>query len=361
MCLITIIKLRRLLLMNPELHPLPSERVHERALWAQGIAQSLEHYDKSIKDLPADLRVHCKQADLSLTHISQTDINRLWTAAARLSKDDCFGLRMGQQHNCNTLSLLCLAAASSETLGDAIQRIIRFMPVFSSQVQLYSVEDDQYLTLYFQPKGAPHPMHMEALMSQCNRIWEALGIGKASLMLETRLTSEHDKSRSLCEAILGGTVRLGSKRQSVRIHRRLLSSRLPNADAFLRKRLDSSLEDMLSDLPNVDFAEQVKQRIRVLVSERTVSEELVSTPFNMSPRHLRRKLSETQTTYEKLLDEARMELAVRLIKEGKLNLGRIAFELGFLDPSSFTRAFRRWTGMSPTTFRSQFNQAALPS
>ncbi|MAB24428.1 MAG: hypothetical protein CMK78_08780 [Pseudomonadales bacterium] len=90
MCLITIIKLRRLLLMNPELHPLPSERVHERALWAQGIAQSLEHYDKSIKDLPADLRVHCKQADLSLTHISQTDINRLWTAAARLSKDDCF-------------------------------------------------------------------------------------------------------------------------------------------------------------------------------------------------------------------------------------------------------------------------------
>jgi AraC-like DNA-binding protein len=118
---------------------------------------------------------------------------------------------------------------------------------------------------------------------------------------------------------------------------------------------------MLSAVPNIDFAEQVKQRIRTLVAEREVSEDMVATPFNMSPRHLRRKLSETQTSYEKLLDEVRMELAIRLIQDGKLNLGRIAFELGFLDPSSFTRAFRRWTGMSPTNFRTQSRQAGSVS
>jgi AraC-like DNA-binding protein len=268
---------------------------------------------------------------------------------------------MGRHYQSNTLSLLALSAASSETLGEAIQRLIRFMPIFSSQVQLYSVEDDQYLTLYFQPRGNPHPLHMEAVMSQCNKIWEGLGIGRASLMLESRLTGEHERNRDLCETLLGNRVRLGAKRMSFRLNRSLLRTPLPNADAFLRKRLDASLEDMLSDLPNLDFAEQVKQRIRVLVSEREVSEELVATPFNMSPRHLRRKLSETRTTYEKLLDEVRMELAIRLIKEGKLNLGRIAFEPGFLDPSSFTRAFRRWTGMSPTSFRSQAKQSAVPS
>ncbi|UJJ31161.1 AraC family transcriptional regulator [Halopseudomonas maritima] len=335
--------------------------MNERCFWAQGIAQGLELYGKSLRDLPSDLRQHCKAADLSQNHISQSDINRLWNAAARLSQDDCFGLRMGRHYQSNTLSLLTLAAASSETLGDAIQRVIRFMPVFSSQVQLYSVEDDQYLTLYFQPRGNPHPLHMEAVMSQCNKIWEGLGIGKASLMLEARLLSDHERNRDMCESLLGNRVRLGAKRPSFRISRQLLRTPLPLADAFLRKRLDSSLEDMLSDLPNVDFAEQVKQRIRVLVAEREVSEELVATPFNMSPRHLRRKLSEVQTTYEKLLDEVRMELAMRLIREGKLNLGRIAFELGFLDPSSFTRAFRRWTGMSPTNFRSQGNQNAIPS
>ena len=337
--------------MNQILHPLPCERLQERAFWAQGIAQTLGQYGKSVRDLPADLRHHCTPADQSLTQITQTDVNRLWHAAARITEDECFGLKMGQTYCSNTLKVLGLAAVSSETVGDAVQRVLRYLPIFSTQVQLYSVEDDQYFTIYFEPRGTPHPLHVEAVVAQCAKIWESLENGQAPLVLETRLIGEHDRTRSYCESVFSGKVRLGAKRVAVRMSRAMLRNPLSTADAFLRKRLDASLEDMLGDLPNVNFAEQVKQRIRVLVSQREVSEELVATPFNMSPRHLRRKLSETQTTYEKLLDEVRMELAMRLIREGKLNLGRIAFELGFLDPSSFTRAFRRWTGMSPTAFK----------
>lgn len=344
--------------MNQALHPLPCTRLKERAFWAQGIGQSLAIYGKSINDLPQDLQHYCKPCDLSMAQISQTDMNRLWHAASKLAKDECFGLNMGKEYCSNTLKVLALAAVSSQTLGQAVQRIIRYLPVFSTQVQLYSVEDEQNLTIYFQPKGTPHPMHMEAVIAQCSKLWAALEPGHMPLVLETRLIDDHEKSRINCEDILGRRTRLGAKRLSVKLNRQLLNTPLPGADAFLLKRLDDSLEDMLSNMPNVDFAEQVKQRIRVLVSEREISEDLVATPFNMSPRHLRRKLSEAQTTYEKLLDEVRMELAIRLIQDGKLNLGRIAFELGFLDPSSFTRAFRRWTNMSPTAFREQFKQSA---
>lgn len=344
--------------MDQILHPLPCARLQERAFWAQGISQTLKEYGRSAADLPPALQNFCTPADLSMAQISQTDMNKLWHAAAALTNDDCFGLRMGEAYCSNTLKVLALAALSSETIGQGVKRVMRYFPVFSTQVQMYSVEDEQHLTVYFQPKGAPHPLHMEALVAQCHKIWQALDVGSMSLVLETRLIGDHDRSRSQCEKLFGKRLRLGAKRISVRLNRQMLSTPLPEADAFLRKRLDASLEDMLSDMPNVEFAEQVKQRIRILVAEREVSEELVATPFNMSPRHLRRKLSETQTTYEKLLDEVRMELAIRLIQDGKLNLGRIAFELGFLDPSSFTRAFRRWTGMSPTAFRGQFNKQA---
>ncbi|KKN98763.1 hypothetical protein LCGC14_0144430 [marine sediment metagenome] len=347
--------------MNQILHPLPCQRLQERAFWAQGIAQALEKIGKSVKDLPADLRHHCVSTDLSLAQISQTEMNRLWDAASKLASDDCFGLAMGHSYCSNTLKVLGLAAVSSETVGAALQRVLRYMPVFSTQVQLYSVEDEQYVTVYFEPRGTPHPFQMEAVVAQCSKIWEALENGQTPLVLETRLIGEHEKTRETCESILPGRVRLGVKRIAVRMNRQLMKNPLPSADAFLRKRLDASLEDMLGDLPNVEFAEQVKQRIRALVSEREVSEELVATPFNMSPRHLRRKLSETHTTYEKLLDEVRMELAMRLIQEGRLNLGRIAFELGFLDPSSFTRAFRRWTGMSPTAFKDKASGKSSPA
>lgn len=343
--------------MNQILYPLPCARLQERAFWAQGIGQTLKEYGKSVGDLPAELQAFCSPADLSMSKISQTDMNRLWHAAAQLSQDDCFGLKMGEVYCSNTLKVLALAAISSETVGQAVQRIIRYFPVFSTQVQIYSVEDEQHITVYFQPKGSPHPLHMEALVAHCRNIWQALETGTIPLVLETRLIADHEKTRSHCEQLFGKRVRLGAKRIAVRLNRQAMATALPSADAFLRKRLDASLEDMLNEMPNVDFAEQVKQRIRVLVAEREVSEELVATPFNMSPRHLRRKLSETKTTYEKLLDEVRMELAIRLIQDGKLNLGRIAFELGFLDPSSFTRAFRRWTNMSPTAFRDQFRQS----
>ena len=59
--------------MTPQNHALSSERVHERCFWAQGIAQGLELYGKTVRDLPADLRQHCKPSDLSQMHISQSD------------------------------------------------------------------------------------------------------------------------------------------------------------------------------------------------------------------------------------------------------------------------------------------------
>ncbi len=340
---------------------LACQRLQERTFWAQGIYKALSYCDKSPAQLPDHLKALTTRDNLTSARISQAQMNQLWDAAAELSDDPHFGLHMGQMTCGNTLKVLILAASSSPTAGDAILRIIRFFPVFSTQAHLYTTEDEQYLTLYLQPKGNPHALHMEALLSQCEKIWRAITPDKIPLVMETRLPQESDRNRSLYERALGCKVRTGSKRIAVRFNRQALKEPLASADDFLLRRLDSSLEDMLSELPNVDFAEQVKQRIRQLIGEREVNEELVAAPFNMSPRHLRRKLSAVQTTYERLLDEVRMEMAIRLIREARLSLGRIAFELGFLDPSSFTRAFRRWTGMSPTAFKDNAQKGRVAS
>ncbi|SDU10308.1 helix-turn-helix domain-containing protein [Halopseudomonas salegens] len=337
--------------MTQSTSPLACQRLQERAFWVQGIYKALSYCDKSPEQLPDHLQSLCSADNLTATKVSQAQMNQLWQAAMELTGDPHFGLHMGQMTCGNTLKVLILAASSSATAGDAIERIIHFFPIFSTQAQLYTTEDEQYLTLYLQPKGNPHAMHIEALISQCEKIWRAITPEKLPLVMETRLPQDSDRNRPLYEQALGCKVRTGSKRIAVRFNHQALREPLSSADDFLLRRLDTSLEDMLSELPNVDFAEQVKQRIRQLIGEREVNEELVAAPFNMSPRHLRRKLSAVQTTYERLLDEVRMEIAIRLIREARLSLGRIAYELGFLDPSSFTRAFRRWTGMSPTAFK----------
>ena len=71
--------------MTPQIQALSSERVNERCFWAQSIAQGLELYGKSLRDLPSDLRQHCKAADLSQNHISQTVTGRVLRLARRPS------------------------------------------------------------------------------------------------------------------------------------------------------------------------------------------------------------------------------------------------------------------------------------
>ncbi|MBL4835009.1 MAG: AraC family transcriptional regulator ligand-binding domain-containing protein [Pseudomonas sp.] len=128
--------------MNQILHPLPCTRLHERAFWAQGIGQTLtQQYGKSTTDMPEDLQAFFASTDLSSVQINQTDMNRLWHAAATLTGDDCFGLQVGRTFCSNTLKVLGLAAVSSPTVGDALQRVIRYFSVFSTQVHIPAHRD----------------------------------------------------------------------------------------------------------------------------------------------------------------------------------------------------------------------------
>ena len=71
----------------------------------------------------------------------------------------------------------------------------------------------------------------------------------------------------------------------------------------------------------------------------------------MSPRTLQRKLATRGTTFRRLLDAALRVRAERLLAESSLDIVEVAARMGFNDPGNFGRAFRRWTGSGPGTFR----------
>jgi AraC-like DNA-binding protein len=68
---------------------------------------------------------------------------------------------------------------------------------------------------------------------------------------------------------------------------------------------------------------------------------------------LQRALRSEGTSYRDLLEDTRRSLAEQYIAEQNYNLAQIAYLLGFADQSNFTRAFKRWTGMSPSEYRAQ--------
>ena len=79
--------------------------------------------------------------------------------------------------------------------------------------------------------------------------------------------------------------------------------------------------------------------------------------LHMSRRTLQRKLAEAETTYLKLVDDTRRDLALRYLEDPRRSITDITFTLGFSQQSAFTRAFKRWTGVAPSAFRAKSTTA----
>ena len=79
----------------------------------------------------------------------------------------------------------------------------------------------------------------------------------------------------------------------------------------------------------------------------------VAASQHVSPRTLIRRLKDSGTSFQAILDDVRLTLASDLLANSDLGVSRIAWRLGYQDPSNFSRAFRRWLGLSPRDFRDQ--------
>ena len=95
----------------------------------------------------------------------------------------------------------------------------------------------------------------------------------------------------------------------------------------------------------------VRQRLRESLGRRLPSIQEMARRLRLSPRTLQRRLSEEGTSFQQQLDAVREELARVYVQESKLPLGEVAYLLGYSELSTFLRAFRRWTGKTPSQFR----------
>ncbi|UAW99426.1 helix-turn-helix domain-containing protein [Halopseudomonas nanhaiensis] len=329
----------------------PVNRVRERAFWVPVMNQALRQYGRTLEasSLAHNL-VQVSQAQSGF--LDQASCSLIWSEAARLADDPFFGLRINRVFRPTPLNAIGLTTLASPDLATALKHLTRFFPIVSTQVKLELRIEDEFAFLHLHPLGEPHLHHMEAVMGYLGRLFEQLDHDNIELVLDAQLQRGGSELEE-CARLLGARTLTSGDEYRFTLPYTALGEPLATADSFLLPRFVEAMEDLLSNLPSNDLIDQVKRRIQNLLGSGDVSVERVAAPLNISPRHLRRKLSQEGTSYEQLVDEVRKEAAIRMISHGELSLTSIAYELGFLDPSSFTRAFRRWTDMSPTAFRRQ--------
>jgi AraC-like DNA-binding protein len=98
------------------------------------------------------------------------------------------------------------------------------------------------------------------------------------------------------------------------------------------------------------FSDELRRLLRVEVLKSACSADVASRHFGIHRRTLARHLAAEGTTFRRVADEVRFELAGEMLQNPSVSLSQVAAALKFSEASAFTRAFRRWTGQSPTAW-----------
>ena len=114
---------------------------------------------------------------------------------------------------------------------------------------------------------------------------------------------------------------------------------------------DRIIEEYLAALDQADIVTRVKQIIIQTLSSGNCSKQRVASEMAMSPSALQQKLAQLDSSFQDLLNQVRQSLALAYMEQARVSITEMSFLLGFSDTSSFTRAFRRWTGKSPRDYR----------
>ena len=166
----------------------------------------------------------------------------------------------------------------------------------------------------------------------------------------------HVRSKGTAEytRFLGTEVEFGSDVDEIVFPEGSAEMPLVEADHRLNKILSRVCDDTLNARrSNVSALRvSVENALTPLLPHGTARAEVVAKKLGMSERTLARRLGEEGTTFNEVLKQLRSSLAIRYLEEETMPISKIAWLLGFEEPSSFSHACRRWTGKSPRELRS---------
>lgn len=277
---------------------------------------------------------------------------RLWQLAVEATGDPCFGLEASRFATQTTFHALGYAVLASATLREAFERIIRYRRLIGDVVEL-SLEDVDDRTRFIidvsAPPGVPYEA-VDAFTSMCVRLARMLcgrrNLDPVAVMLERPEPTPSDAFHRLFRA----PVTFSQRQNVLEFMRTDLDAPLPSANAELARNNDQVVVSYLARLESASVSSRVLAALVQALPDGPPSKAAIARQLGMSPRNMQRYLADEGTSYKSLLNDARVDLARNYVREARLSVTEMAFVLGFADTSTFSRAFKRWTGMSPRRY-----------
>jgi AraC-like DNA-binding protein len=273
--------------------------------------------------------------------------------AERRLGDPTLGLRAGALSDASDFGLLDRTLAAAPNLGAAYALAARYYRIMDDASNLMlSVEDDLAIWRLRTIDDTTTPPAANDYAVMASLSFERRTVSVYEPPLEVRLAHPRPSHADVYERHFGCSVRFGAPENAIVMKKTRLEVPMLRANARMSSAFEHQLKHVYDRLSADRRAtERVRQEISQQFYRGTVSMEKTARRVGMSVATLRRRLGEEGTTFSAIVDDLRHKLAERYLRATEPSVGEIAFLLGFSDVTAFARAFRRWTGVSPSEFR----------
>jgi AraC-like DNA-binding protein len=271
--------------------------------------------------------------------------------------DRHFGLHRGGEFRPEIGGVLAYLAMCSETVEQGFDNLKRYVSISSDGFAIDFNRDEAACKLV---------LHVsDPTWARCNHLSEfafarflkCLRLITNSRLRPLRVEFVHPRKEpdSECQHFFGSTVSFACKVDAVEFARDVLAMRTHTSDKrlslFLQRYADGLLQQARSK-GEESFADAVAAAIVRLLPSGDVSLSKVARLLNMSERTTRRRLERAGLSFNELLRRMRQDLAETWLETGEFDIKHISFLVGYSDVSAFSRAYKRWTGRSPSRGRS---------
>jgi AraC-like DNA-binding protein len=286
--------------------------------------------------------------------LNTEELFALWRAIGEVSANPAIGLLLGTETKTERFHPIGLAALSTENFGSAIDQMARYKQLTCPE-EILQERDDEEWSIQFRWLLADEIE--PPVLNECCFAWVLSiarhGTGMRLSPLRVEFVQPRAQVKTM-ERHFACPVVCGAARNAIVFRAADAQRPFVTRNAELLGMLAPQFEEELrQENGDENFIERVRVAIQQKLAGRRPNIEDIADALHISSRTLQRRLQDEGASFQRVLEEARHQLARRYLNNSVLELNEAAYLLGYEDSSSFVRAFRTWEGIPPARWREE--------
>ncbi|WP_187276521.1 AraC family transcriptional regulator [Parahaliea maris] len=303
--------------------------------------------------LLADVGIDAAKVANPEWRIAEADWRRLLQHCVEVTGEEDFGLLAARQLQPQVLRSLGLAWLASDTVYDGLRRMIRFNQLLTTASRLHLEEDDTTVRVFSEATtelGAAVPAEVDYGLAVIVRMCR-LTLGEYLAPVTVQMTRPAPLEPHPWEYQFAAPVSFDQPVNCLCWSRGDIEEPLVTGDPELARVNDEQSQAYLDGFLSPSTSREVVGKIIERLPDGPPSQRQIADALHVSNRTLQRKLKEEGTSFMDLLQDTRLQLAQKYLRSPGRSVVETAYLLGFSEPSTFSRAFKRWTGQAPADYR----------